>query len=141
MAPSAAKGAPDTVSAAAELPWIPLGTLLTSAGVISPEQLDQALTLKQQTGQRLGEVLVELGFATGRAIAGAIADQYELEFVDLDGVEPERRAVELLPERLARRYGAIPLRCVGDVVVLGTADPADLRAADDLRMVVGMQIC
>ncbi len=128
------------MTAAPEFQWIALGTLLTASGVIAPEQLEHALEVREESGQRLGEVLVALGFTTGREIAGALADQYGLEFVDLDEIRPERRAVELLPEQLARRYHAIPLRLVDDVLVVGMADPIDLHAADDLRMAAGVQI-
>ena len=120
------------------LKWIPLGQLLVDGRVISQDQLRRALELKTATGQRLGEIVVELGFTTERAIAGALAEQYELEFVDLDAVALDKQAVALLPEELARRYEALPLRILEDgTPLLAVTDPTNLATADDLRFALG----
>ncbi|NUT54727.1 MAG: Flp pilus assembly complex ATPase component TadA [Thermoleophilia bacterium] len=120
------------------LQWIPLGQLLVDGRVISEEQLRRALEHKASTGQRLGEVVVELGFTTERAIAGALAEQYELQYVDLDLAQIDKRAVALLPEELARRYEALPLTIEDDgTPLLAVTDPTNLVAADDLRFALG----
>jgi type IV pilus assembly protein PilB len=120
------------------LAWFPLGQLLVDGRVISQEQLRHALERKQSTGKRLGEVLVELGYTTERAIAAALAEQFQLELVDLDHVSVERDAVDLLPEELARRHEALPLRILEDgTPLLAVADPANLTNADDLRFALG----
>jgi type IV pilus assembly protein PilB len=122
-----------------DLAWIPLGRLLTRAGLVTTEQLEQALLVKETTGRRLGEIVVELGSATERAIAVALAEQYGLEFVDLDLKPVDSAVVDLLPESLARRYEALPLRFLADdVLLLGVTDPTNLRTADDLRMALGV---
>jgi type IV pilus assembly protein PilB len=120
------------------LQWIPLGQLLVEGRIISPEQLQRALEVKSDTGLRLGEIVVELGFTTERAIAGALAEQYELDFVDLDTAQIEKQAVALLPEELARRYEALPLTIHEDgTPLLAVTDPTNLAAADDLRFALG----
>jgi type IV pilus assembly protein PilB len=120
------------------LNWVPLGQLLVDGRVISDEQLQHALQVKTTTGGRLGEIVVELGFTTEGAIAGALAEQYELEFVDLDHVVLDRDAVALLPEALARRYEALPLRfCEDGMLLLAVTDPTNLTTADDLRFALG----
>jgi type IV pilus assembly protein PilB len=121
-----------------ELRWTPLGTLLTAAGLLSHEQLEHALGVKEESGERLGEIVVALGFASERAIAGTLAEQYELEFVDLEQTPPDPDAVALLPEELAHRYRAIPIRFLEDeLLLIGVTDPTDIRAADDLRLALG----
>jgi type IV pilus assembly protein PilB len=120
------------------LNWIPLGQLLVDGRIIDPEQLEHALAVKQTTGKRLGEVVVELGFTTERAIAGALAEQYDLEYVDLDGVELDRNAVSLLTETIARRYEALPIRvCPDGLPLLAVTDPTNVATADDLRFALG----
>ncbi len=126
------------LGAASDLNWVPLGRLLVDAGVLTTEQLEQALAVKEATGQRLGEIVVELAFTTEHVIAGALAQQYELEFVDLDAVTPDPDAVAQLPEALAHRYEAIPVRFLSDgVLLLAVSDPTNLAAADDLRLALG----
>ena len=120
------------------LTWVPLGRLLTDGRVLTQEQLDFALAEKAESGKRLGEIIVELGFTTERAIAGALAEQYGLEYVDLEGLKLDRDAVALLTETLARRYEALPIRILDDgVLLLAVTDPTNLANADDLRFALG----
>ena len=126
------------LGAASDLNWVPLGRLLVEAGVVTGEQLEQALAVKEATGRRLGEIVVELDFAAPEVIAGALAQQYELEFVDLDSVSPDPAAVAQLPEALAHRYEAIPIRFLSDgVLLLAVSDPTNVAVADDLRLALG----
>jgi type IV pilus assembly protein PilB len=126
----------------AELPWIPLGTLLTQAGLLSREQVDFAVGIqKDEPGRRLGEIVVELGYASERQIAAALAEQYELEHIDLEARRPDPEALALLPEELARRYQVVPVaRLDGGTVLIAVGDPTDLVAADDLRIVLGANV-
>jgi type IV pilus assembly protein PilB len=125
-------------SPAPGLNWIPLGQLLVDGRILTTEQLRRALEAKGSTGQRLGEIVVQLGFTTERAIAGALAEQYELEYVDLDIVQLDKDAIALLPEELARRYEALPLSILEDgTPVLAVTDPTNLATADDLRFALG----
>ena len=120
------------------LRWIPLGQLLVDGRILTEEQLQRALEEKSSTGQRLGEIVVSLGFTTERAIAGALAEQYELEYVDLDIVQLDKNAIALLPEELARRYEALPLTILEDgTPLLAVTDPTNLANADDLRFALG----
>jgi type IV pilus assembly protein PilB len=126
---------------ALNLNWVPLGTLLTNAGVITPEQLEQALAVKEQSGQRLGEIIVEQGFAEERQIAAALAKQYNLELLDLHEIELDQEAVKLLPEALARRFEALPIRRLPNgELLLAVTDPTNLRTADDLRLALGTNL-
>jgi type IV pilus assembly protein PilB len=120
------------------LKWIPLGRLLVGGRIITEEQLQRALEEKASTGQRLGEIVVSLGFTTERAIAGALAEQYELEYVDLDVVQHDKQAIALLSEELARRYEALPLTILEDgTPLLAVTDPTNVATADDLRFALG----
>jgi type IV pilus assembly protein PilB len=125
-------------SAQAAIRWLPLGTILTGSGLLTEEQLNHALEAQAHRGGRLGEVLVELGYVTTQQIAGAVAEQCELELIDLDASEVDSEAVALLPEPLARRYQALPIRRDGNGLLLAIADPTNLRNADDLRLALGM---
>ena len=118
-----------------------LGSLLLRDGLITPEQLELALAEKETGDRRLGEILVANDFASGAAVARALAEQHELEFVDLASAEIDPQAVALLPEKLARRYDALPVRFLSEEVILvAVADPTDILASDDLRLALGVQI-
>src|SRR4051794_37966711 len=119
--------------------WLPLGALLVREGLITNEQLETALIDQQGTGMRLGELLVQWGWVDSAAISRALAEQYELEFVDLDTAEVDEKAIELLAARDARHYNAIPIRFVGESehLLVGVAAPTDVGPCDELRMKLG----
>jgi MSHA biogenesis protein MshE len=120
--------------------WLSLGSILTVAGLINEAELETALEAQKHRGVRLGAVLVELGLLTTRQIAGAIAEQCHVEFVDLDTASIQPDAVKLLSELHARRFEALPLEILPDgVLLLAMADPTNLRAHDDLRLALGAQ--
>ena len=119
--------------------WLPLGALLVREGLISNEQLELALMDQQGTGLRLGELLVQWGWVESAAISRALAEQYELEFLDLDAADIDRDAVLRLPARDARHYDAIPVRFLDDGrLLVGVADPTDVGLCDELRSKLGV---
>ena len=105
------------------------------------EALDQALAEQEESGLRLGELLIERGLVTRAAVARALAEQHSLEFVDL-GVTPiDPEAIALLPSSLARRYGAVPIRFLEDgALLVAVSDPTNVVHADDLRLALGVPI-
>ena len=130
---------------AARNPWPALGTLLVRDGAVTPEQLELALAEKRLKPElRLGEILVENGFVTRVAVSRVLAEQHELEFVELDFAAIEIEAAMLLPENLARRYRALPIRFLEDgYVLVAVADPTNVMFSDELRLALGMpvQVC
>jgi type IV pilus assembly protein PilB len=118
-----------------------LGALLRRDGLITTEQLEEALNEIEETGKRLGEIIVERGWVSGLALAQALAEQHELAFVDLARTEVEAAAYGLLPEKFARRYRAIPIKFLDeDTVLVGVADPTNVVTSDDLRLALGLNV-
>ncbi len=121
--------------------WLPLGALLVREGLISNEQLELALMDQQGTGLRLGELLVQWGWVESAAISRALAEQYEMDFLDLDAAEIDRAAVNRLQARDARNHNAIPIRFLEDGrLLVGVADPTDVGACDELRAKLGARV-
>ena len=127
---------------AARNPWPALGTLLVRDEVISPEQLELALATKLATPEvRLGEILVEQGACTRAQIARVLAEQHELEYVELEDSMIEPEASGLLSEALARRYLALPVRFNDDgTLLVAVADPTNVLFSDELRLALRMPI-
>ena len=122
--------------------WVPLGTLLLRVGAIDPEQLEIALTEKERSPRRLGEILVEWGWVPSVAIARALAEQYGIPFLDLSSTEIEENAAMLISGDVARRLQALPIKRLPDnLLLVGLADPTDVLAAEELRTLLGTGIC
>lgn len=110
-----------------------LGEILTDAGVISQEQLSQALKLQKDTKKRLGTVLMEHGFITEADLIRTLHLQLGIDFVDLSRENMDRRMVELLPGSIAKKYKVIPLRLEGAGLVTAMEDPLDFMAVEAVR--------
>ena len=121
--------------------WLPLGALLIREGLLIHEELELALAERERSGRRIGEILVEWGWVSSRAIARALAEQYQMEFVDLRKVSPDPAVERLLPERLSERYHALPIAVDDEgVVTVAISDPTDVGASDEVRIAAGRPI-
>ena len=118
-----------------------LGEILRDEGVISEQQLQAALE-KQKTekGVRIGEVLVAMGAATAEDVAQAIWQQRQIPYVDLDNYALDPKVIELVPEKIARAYLALPIFKIGNALTVAMADPLNVIAVDDLRSKTGCEI-
>lgn len=117
-----------------------LGRVLVQAGVITADQLDEALGELEQNGHTLTAILDEKGFATESDVAQAVAEQMGLTFVDLGTFEIDPNAATLLATDVARRYHVLPIRIQDEELVVAMSDPANIFAIDDLRIVTGYEI-
>ena len=118
-----------------------LGQLLMRAGIITDRQLVDALEVHNATGSPLGRVLVDLGYATQGAILSVMAAQIGIQYVDFAERKPEPSAVALVPKELAERYILMPVEVTSDnVLVVAMADPQNVLALDDLRIITGYEI-
>ena len=121
--------------------WLPLGALLMREKLITPEQLELALADQEATGLRLGELLVDWGWVDSAAISRALAEQYEMDFLDLDAAGVDSAAASRLSADEARSRGAIPIRFVDDGrLLVGVTNPTDVGACDELRELLGGSI-
>jgi hypothetical protein len=111
---------------------LPLGELLVRAGLVAPNDLVAALATARAARRRLGEILLEQGLVGERELARIVADQEELEFVDLGKYDLDRGALELLSERTARQFCAIPFRSDQRSTLVAVADPTDSEGLDAL---------
>ncbi len=100
-----------------------IGELLEQRGLVTAEQIEQAVAAQSGTGKRLGRTLVELGFVHERDLATALAEQVGLEVVDLRHSDLDVELAKLLPEPLARELHAVPVKRVGPRIEVAVGDP------------------
>ena len=110
-----------------------IGELLLREGVLTTQQLDQALALQRSSGRRLGRVLIEQGFLTERALALMISQQLRLQFADLRSDALDVNVCRRLTEVQARRLRALPLRDSEKAMLVAVSDPTELSLVDDLE--------
>jgi general secretion pathway protein E len=117
-----------------------LGELLIERGKLDAGSLERALRLQQDSGERLGSLLVTLGLVAPRDVADALAVQLNLPLLDGAGY-PE---LPILEERVSARFlrdaRALPVREDADELVLAMADPTDTYAIEAFAMVTGRKV-
>jgi type IV pilus assembly protein PilB len=118
-----------------------LGEILVDLGLVTEEQVQQALEKqKQDKSVRLGEILVDMGLVTQEDVAKAIWEQKQIPYVDLDTYAIDPIVIELVPEKLARAYRALPIFKVVNTLTVAMVDPLDLIAIDELQVRTGCEI-
>ncbi len=117
-----------------------LGTALMEEGIITKEQLEEALKIQRRTNRLLGNILLDLGYVTREDIARVLAKQHNLEFMSIKEAKPEREALIAIPESLAKRYQVIPLFVEGDKITVLINNPQGVPKVRDLSVLLGKRI-
>jgi type IV pilus assembly protein PilB len=117
-----------------------LGQMLLNSGLITREQLEQALKRQRDDGGRIGYNLVKMRAISEEELNNYLARQHRIESVNLDEVDIPQDVIDLIPADIARRYEVVPIQKVGKTLVVAMTDPDNLYAIDDLRFTLGMEI-
>ncbi|MDF4513197.1 GspE/PulE family protein [Vibrio parahaemolyticus] len=114
-----------------------LGDLLVVEGIVSEDQIQQALSAQRSTGQKLGDALIDLGFITEKQMLEFLSQQLGLPLIDLGRAPVDADAVQILPEVHARRLRAMVVARNGDTLRVAMSDPADLFTQESLMNLLG----
>ena len=117
-----------------------LGTLLIERGFLDNQKLDEALRVGADTGERLGEVVVRMGWASEDDLAKILADQWHLRYVERSEISFNGDALSRMSREEATRLEALPIQINDDgAVVVALAEPTDARLLA-LRSLLGDRI-
>jgi type IV pilus assembly protein PilB len=117
-----------------------IGDCLVQAGLITEDDLRNALAEHKRTGERIGVVLVRMNLATEKQIAKALAFQLGFPYVNLAENPPDPRAVILIPKEVALKRVCIPLGRENNILTLAMADPLLFSVVQDLEFQTGYRI-
>ena len=120
-----------------------IGEILVTQGKIGEEQLQEALSIRQNDPRDLGTILISLGFVAAADVARALAQRLKLEYVVISELSEDEVDSEVLGrfgEETMRKYRALPLRHEDGHLVVAMHDPNDIHALEDLRIIAGRQI-
>ncbi|MGF1909084.1 Flp pilus assembly complex ATPase component TadA [Vibrio kasasachensis] len=109
-----------------------LGDLLVEEGIITEQQVEQALAAQKATGRKLGATLIDLGFLSEKQMLTFLSQQLDVPLIDLSRLNIDVEAVQLLPEVHARRLRALVIGRNHDSLRIAMSDPADLFAQESL---------
>ncbi len=114
--------------------------VLLALGYVSEERVEGAISESRLAGKPPERVLLEQNAIDARQLSQAIAERYGLDHVDLSEYNVDMAAANLLPIASARRYQAVPIGYADpQTLLVAMADPANVLAADDIKMATGLQ--
>jgi len=119
-----------------------IGDIFVSSGLITEEQLNEALEKQRQLGmgQKVGDVLVSMGLITERDKAKCLGKQWGVPYVELTEYPIEEDAVRCISQDLARRYKVIPISKNNGKLTLAMKNPLDVFALDEVRLITGSDV-
>ena len=122
---------------------IRIGDVLVAAGAITEEQLQEGLAKQKETGRKLGNALVDLGFISNDMLITVLTTQLGIDYIELKGAKIEDKVIHMVPESMVTKYHAIPIEVDPDnpnILKVAMADPMDIMAMDDIGLVTNLQV-
>ncbi|MHC4868382.1 MAG: GspE/PulE family protein [Planctomycetota bacterium] len=119
-----------------------LGRVLTKMGKVSRDQVHEALEIQKTKKERIGQLLIGLGYVTEEDVLAARAGQAGLEFVHVKDMEIDPEILEAVPAEAANTFQVIPIEYEpgSKRLVIAMKDPDNFKAIDDLRLLMGFKV-
>ncbi|MCX7956779.1 MAG: type IV-A pilus assembly ATPase PilB [Endomicrobia bacterium] len=119
-----------------------LGDILISANIITKDQLEEALTLQKQTGDKLGQTLINLGYITEDVLLSFLARQQKLDFVYLSEIDVDESVIDLLPRTFIEKNNVFPISFdkKTNTILVALPDPYNLFVIDDIKISTGFNV-
>ncbi|QDV67911.1 Type II/IV secretion system protein [Rosistilla carotiformis] len=114
--------------------------LLLQRGIVSIDQLNEALQISRDSGLHISEALDKLGYATPEESTKALADFHKLEYINLSEVRIDETVIELVPESVARENNVLPIGGDENVLKVLISDPFDLETVEKLRFILNRKV-
>jgi len=117
-----------------------LGEILIERRLITAEDLDRALELQRERGDKLGKILVDLGFAASRDVLSALSEQLQIPVVVIDGPPAVSPETETLSPKFLRQFKCLPVALHDHTVTLAMADPLDFETRSTVASCTGLAV-
>lgn len=111
---------------------------LVQGGYLKQDQLEEAQRVQRQTNEPdIGRVLINLGMVGEKEVVKGRAQEAGIPFVDIDNLQIDSSALNVVPDRLAKQHSVIPVRKEGTVLWLAMANHNNIEATDAVRFASG----
>lgn len=117
-----------------------LPDMLLEQGLVTREQLQECMNIQRATGQSLPTLLVEKKYLSEEDLVITLSEQLGIPHIRVAHYSIPKEVLAEVPETLARQYQMLPVSVTGDVLTLAMADPLNIMALDDLRMLTSYEI-
>ncbi len=117
-----------------------LGQLLVSSGIITEEQLKEAINLQRREGGRLGSNLIRLGYITEEKLISFLSKQWGVPAINLSDYKIDPALLKIIPYEVARKYRIMPVARVGATLTIAMSDPSNVFVIDDIKFMTGYNV-
>jgi type IV pilus assembly protein PilB len=117
-----------------------LGDLLVAEGLITADQLRQALGEQKGKADKLGSILVRQGSLSEEQLIGFLSRQYGIPSITLANLDVDSETLRLVPAHIAKKYDVLPVKRIGGTLTLAMSDPTNVFALDDIAFMTNLQI-
>ncbi len=117
-----------------------LNEILIEGKVITKEQLKKALEIQDKEGGRLGQILIKLGFISEKDLLACLSQHLNIPPINLSRYKINPEVLKIVPEHVSRHYQLIPVSKVGKTLTVAMADPLNIFAMDDIKVMTGYNI-
>lgn len=117
-----------------------IGEILVQKKLLSWEQLAEALDEQKKTKEFTGEILIRKGFISPNFLYKALAEQYEMRFVDLKRTRVNPKALELVPRSICEKYGIFPVELgQNDTLITAISNPLNVWPEEEIKQLTKMK--
>jgi type IV pilus assembly protein PilB len=118
-----------------------IGDVIVQLGFAERGVVERVVAEGRARGIPLGQSLIDAGLVDSNQLAQALAERNGLHYVDLNVFDVDKGAAALIDAAKAKRYRTIPIAFLGEgALLVATADPANLLALDDITMATGYEV-
>ena len=119
-----------------------IGELLLEEGLVTKEALKEALDRQKNEGGKIGYHLVQSGAVSEEDLVHLLSEQYGIPAIDLRSLyeHVDSNLLDLIPEKIAKRYLVFPVHKTANILTLAMADPTNVVALDDIRFRTGCEV-
>lgn len=114
--------------------YLRLGDMLLHRGEINSRKLQRGLKVAHETKRRLGDVLIDLGYASEETVTRCLAEQYGFVFQNMDELKPESKALAKITPEFALKWGVLPLED-NERFVCVVCDPLNVELSDTISAI------
>ncbi|MDI3537471.1 MAG: type pilus assembly protein PilB [Eubacteriaceae bacterium] len=118
-----------------------IGDILKNAGIISEENLQEALAHQSiDKSKRLGEILIEYGYVTEEQLLGALSARLGVPIISIHDQAVDLLAAAKIPQSIANKYRMLPIAQDKGRLIVAVNDPLDFYAIEDIKLITNMPI-
>src|SRR4029450_5666511 len=119
---------------------VKLGELLLKENMVTPQQLQEALSHQKSHGGKLGKAFVSLGYVRDDEIKSLLSPHYGVPPITPDHFEVDPAIIKVIPAETSRKYQILPLSRSGATLTIAMADPTNVFAMDDIKFMTGYNV-